>query len=112
LLSVLNSKLIYFYFSKIATDLGTGAFRWIKQFVEKIPVPKIPTSQQKPFEILVDSIIAKKARGEDSTAEEKQIDLMVYKLYGLTYEEVKIVDPQFEMSRTDYETTNSTNLHE
>jgi hypothetical protein len=28
---------------------------------------------------------------------------MVYKLYGLTYEEVKIVDPEFAMSEVEYE---------
>ncbi len=34
---------------------------------------------------------------------EKQIDQMVYKLYELTYEEVKIVNPDFLMSEEEYE---------
>ncbi len=57
LLSVLNSKLVYFYFTKIATDLGNSAFRWIKQFIEKIPIPQISKEQQKPFEVIVDYIL-------------------------------------------------------
>jgi hypothetical protein len=28
---------------------------------------------------------------------------MVYKLYGLTYEEVKIIEPEFAMSEEGYE---------
>jgi hypothetical protein len=28
---------------------------------------------------------------------------MVYKLYELTYDEVKIIDPEFELSREEYE---------
>ena len=32
-----------------------------------------------------------------------KIDLMVYKLYNLTYAEVKLIDPEFEMSEGDYE---------
>jgi hypothetical protein len=28
---------------------------------------------------------------------------MVYKLYGLTYEEVKIIEPEFTMSEAGYE---------
>jgi len=34
-----------------------------------------------------------------------QIDIMVYKLYDLTYEEVKIIDPEIEkiISKEDYE---------
>ena len=35
--------------------------------------------------------------------EEHQIDLMVYKLFELTYDEVKIVDPNFAMSQAEYE---------
>jgi len=31
-----------------------------------------------------------------------EIDLMVYKLYDLTYDEVKIVDNEFELSKEEY----------
>jgi len=34
---------------------------------------------------------------------DSEIDLRVYKLYGLTYEEVCIVEPGFVMSRVEYE---------
>ncbi len=37
----------------------------------------------------------------DST--DKGIDLMVYRLYDLTFDEVKIVDPEFSMNKKDYE---------
>jgi hypothetical protein len=39
----------------------------------------------------------------DTSALERQIDVMVYKLYGLTYEEVKIIEPEFAMSAVEYE---------
>jgi hypothetical protein len=35
-----------------------------------------------------------KSQGKDTTALEQQIDNMVYRLYELTYEEVKIIDPE------------------
>lgn len=34
---------------------------------------------------------------------DKEIDILVYRLYDLTYDEVKIVDPEFSMSKKDYE---------
>lgn len=39
---------------------------------------------------------------------EAKIDIMVYKLYELTYEELKIVDLEFDkiMNRKDYEKFN------
>ncbi len=71
-------------------------------YIGKIPIPKIPKEQQKPFEKLVDIIIAKKEKEEDATKEEQTIDIMVYKLYELTYEEVKFIDPSFPLSKEQY----------
>jgi len=100
-LSLLNSKLINNYFRLISQTLGNGAFRWIKQYVEQIPIPKISLTEQKSFIELVDCILAitkdddylenpaKQTRVHDY---ERQIDQMVYKLYGLTEEEIKIVE--------------------
>jgi hypothetical protein len=41
----------------------------------------------------------------DITALEQQIDLLVYHLYGLTYDEVLIVDPATPITREEYERT-------
>ena len=40
---------------------------------------------------------------EGTTAEERKIDLMVYNLYNLTYEEVKIIEPEFDLTKKEYE---------
>jgi len=37
-------------------------------------------------------ILAKKERSEDTSEEERQIDEMVYALYGLTAKEIKVVE--------------------
>ena len=62
------------------------------------------------MENLVNQILQNKEQDEDTTTLENQIDLMVYKLYELTYEEVKIVDADFDkvlaefsLSKADYE---------
>ena len=34
---------------------------------------------------------------------ENEIDFMVYKLYGLTYDEVLVVDPETPITREQYE---------
>ncbi len=72
-------------------------------YIGKIPIIIIQKSQQIHFETLVDKIITKKETGKDSYAEEQKINLMVYKLYELTHDEVKIVDPEFAMSKQEYE---------
>jgi adenine-specific DNA-methyltransferase len=42
--------------------------------------------------------------GEDILLKEIEIDSLVYHLYGLTYDEVLIVDPQIPITREEYET--------
>ena len=49
------------------------------------------------------NIYCAKQKDADTATLEKQIDEMVYKLYGLTYEKVKIISPEFTMSEAGYE---------
>lgn len=101
LLSFLNSKLCRFYFSLICNSSGMATIQWKKFALEKIPVMKLSNEDQKPFIDLVEKILKitktdnylKDAEKQAKVKEyEKQIDDMVYKLYGLTEEEIKIVE--------------------
>ena len=51
-------------------------------------------SEQKPFVVLVDRILTAKQRDAeaDTSALEREIDELVYALYGLTPEEIQIVE--------------------
>ena len=65
-----------------------------KAFLEKLPILKTSDEQQKPFENLVDKIIKRKQQGKDTKDLEDKIDKMVYKLYGLSEDEIKIIEEQ------------------
>ena len=69
-----------------------GTSRWIKLYVELIPVPKLDASKQRPFIKLVDQILAAKKSGADTTELETEIDNLVYQIYDLTDEEIKMVE--------------------
>lgn len=94
LLSILNSKLAKWYFNIIATSSGMGTNRWLKYKIELLPIKDIYLKQQLPFITLVDKILsAKKDNSKaDTSAWEKEIDALVYGLYGLTEEEVRMVE--------------------
>jgi hypothetical protein len=48
-------------------------------------------------------LTAKKGdRHADTSELEKAINNLVYKLYQLTYNEVKIIDPEFELIEQEY----------
>lgn len=96
MLGVLNSKLIYFYMQQIAVTLGDGAFRWIKQYIEKLPIPKITKENQNLADELVklvNQILAlKEGNSTANTSQlEKDIDNLVFKLYDLNETEIQLI---------------------
>jgi hypothetical protein len=62
--------------------------------LSEIPIKRISPDEQKPFIKLVDRILAAKQRDaeSDTSALEREIDELVYALYGLTPKEKKIVE--------------------
>ncbi|MBC7878169.1 MAG: N-6 DNA methylase [Anaerolineales bacterium] len=118
LLALLNSKIIFTYFKRIAAVLGDadkgGRLRWFRQDVMKLPIHQIdfgnPTEKQTHDEIvkLVEKMLAlqkerQAVRPEDDLDHarnldreiakiDSEIDSRVYNLYGLTEEEIGIVE--------------------
>ena len=92
ILSILNSMLSEFFLKSISSKFGESGTRWIPAFIEQIPIPKISHEKQLPFVNLVTEILEAKAKGEQTEALERQIDLMVYKLYELTVEDIAVVE--------------------
>jgi len=93
-LAILNSKLTSFIYKNLTGEEGRGFAEVKPKNVRKLFVPKISIEQQKPFVELVDKIMElKKVDSKvDTTELEKQIDTMVYELYGLTSEEIAVVE--------------------
>ena len=94
LTATLNSKLFDFYYRLISTQLGTSAVRLFTQFVEKIPIKQITEKEEKPFKKLVEKILKVKEENpnNDTSKLEREIDLLVYELYDLTEEEIKLIE--------------------
>jgi adenine-specific DNA-methyltransferase len=96
LLAILNSKLATFYHFNSSPKATKGAFPKILVYdVNNFPLPKqIDSNIQKTLETLVEQILNSKAQDHsaDTTDLENQIDQLVYQLYELTEEEIKIVE--------------------
>jgi hypothetical protein len=59
-----------------------------------LPLPKVDSTKQAPIARLVREVTAAKEKhpAADTSALEREIDQQVYALYGLTPEEIKIVE--------------------
>ncbi|WRF09944.1 class I SAM-dependent DNA methyltransferase [Helicobacter pylori] len=96
LTALLNSKCIYFAMRKFY--MGGGIEGELKtNNLEKIPIPKITKSNKPTADkiiVLVDKILQTKEKDPKANTQklEKEIDALVYQLYNLTDEEIKIIE--------------------
>ncbi|WP_199500279.1 type IIG restriction enzyme/methyltransferase [Helicobacter pylori] len=99
LLGMLHSKLITFAFKTFYAGggLGESGYRYKKAFIERLPIPKITPQNQKLACKITDGakqILALKEKDPKANTKrlEKEIDALVYQLYNLTDEEIKIIE--------------------
>ena len=100
LLGIMNST----YATVLLRDLRGGDYHIYPEHVRNIPIAPATQEQQRPIINLVDTILVAKSKDPnvDTSSEECQIDRLVYHLYGLTYDEVLIVDPQTPITKEEY----------
>lgn len=106
LLGILNSKLFWFFISNTGTILRGGYFRFKTKYIEEFPLPVSELDGiicNSIGELVANVLLTKsKSSDADTSAYEQEIDRLVYKLYGLTYEEVKVVDPETSITEEKY----------
>ncbi len=112
-LGIINSKLINYFYSKKfeSSHMRGGYFRCFKQYLDKIPINQISKTEQQPLIKFVDKMLSLNKRlnkiGDKKTDErvriegeiekiDKEIDDLVYKLYGLTDKEIKVVEGEMK----------------
>ncbi|HEF9354688.1 TPA: Eco57I restriction-modification methylase domain-containing protein [Campylobacter coli] len=99
LIAFLNNDFVAFIFKTFYAggNLGENGFRYKKAFLEKLPIPKINSKNQKLADELinlVDEILKAKEQDKNANTQEleNKINSLVYKLYNLTDDEIKIIE--------------------
>jgi len=111
LLGLLNSRVLDFYLKRVSTTLRGGYFRYFTQFLQQLPIRTIDFSDPSDEDLhrqvvkLVEQMIELYQRlsaarsptdrnflQRQINATDHQIDRLVYELYGLTDEEITIVE--------------------
>lgn len=102
-LGILNSKLIFFWLYNRGKRKGDMLELYLTPLSE-IPIPIDKNNYASKIMKLVENIIeSKKGNSQfDTDNLERKIDELVFKLYDLTYEEVKIIAPDFWLSEEEY----------
>lgn len=95
ILACLNSNLLNWYYQNIVNnEVGEALAQVKKGHLEILPVPKYNRAIFETVVRLTQDILSMKQVNNtaDTTALESQIDQLVYELYGLTEEEIQIVE--------------------
>jgi len=98
--ALLNSKLLDFYLHRISTTFRGGYYSYGKQFIAQLPLRIVDLDKQSgqsehnALTALVGRILTLKREAPDAATKDlvREIDERVYKLYGLTKDEIKIVE--------------------
>ncbi|OQA63041.1 MAG: hypothetical protein BWY38_03216 [Ignavibacteria bacterium ADurb.Bin266] len=99
--AVINSAMMNYFYKSLALEEGRTMAQTDIETIESLPIKESNEKKQQPFIDLVDCILSI-TKGEDylnnlakqATVKEyeKQIDQMVYNLYGLTKEEIDVIE--------------------
>jgi len=113
ILGLLNSRLLDFFFKRVSTKLRGGFYRYFTQFIERLPIRRInfddpaDVARHDRMVALVEEMLRlQKEHAEAEALKEDlrhdlarrierldaEIDALVYELYGLMEEEIKIVE--------------------
>ena len=111
LTGLINSRLLDFYLKQVSTNFNSGYFAANKQYIEQLPIRTIDYSNATDVEQhdrvvgLVERMLElrgqrmgakiereRKIIGQQIAATDRQIDRLVYEVYGLTDEEIAVVE--------------------
>jgi hypothetical protein len=105
--ALLNSKLVSFWYKCIyhSTKMSGEALSITTERLNNLPIPEISNHSKILLSNCVKSILDKKNKDvfADISILKRQIDNIVYRLYNLNHEEVRAIEPDFPLSRAEYE---------
>ncbi|MEQ8628744.1 TaqI-like C-terminal specificity domain-containing protein [Ekhidna sp.] len=94
LLGLLNSKVVWYFLKSVCVVRSGGYIEVKPQYFEQIPIATPSDKQHTEIETLVTQILEAKKKDPkaDTSKLETEIDQLVYELYGLTEEEIDIIE--------------------
>ncbi len=106
LLACINSKALDFYYKKRFSTKKTDVFPEIQTYLyEQLPIPSVSKETQSRIIEIVNEILLTKSKNPNAAtlSQEATIDIIIFKLFDLTYEEVLSIDNTISFTRQEYE---------
>jgi len=92
LLAFLNSRAIEWLLTQTTGSLGGNAKIGQKSNFVKLAIPILPQEEQRIFASMVERLLRMMKEGKETESIQSEIDQSIYSLYGLTSEEIALVE--------------------
>jgi len=90
----LSSRLMEWFIEKEARLIGKQAIQYSKRFMDEVPIPEMNLKIEATMKDLIDKIMSENIKEKQKQEFMNKLDLIVYKLYKLTSEEIKIIESE------------------
>ena len=91
-LAILNSKVMWFFIKNTSAVFSGGYFYYKTKYIKPFPLPASTSESEKVLTALVDKILKLKSENKETKELENEIDEIVFKLYGLTENEIEVIN--------------------
>jgi len=92
LLGILNTRAVEFFLRQVCPSVQQGYMEFRTIYVEQVPIPQSPPAQRAAIESLVRKLLGTEGQGPQVAEWERELNAVVYELYGLTEEEIAIIE--------------------
>ncbi len=92
ILGILNSAASESFYRQVSSTIQQSFIRFKTQYVRQIPIPDAPPAERAAIEGLVRRLLALRGEGEEAAALERELNERVYRLFGLTKEEIRLIE--------------------
>jgi len=91
LVGILNSSVVSWFMKRIAAERAGGFIEYKPIYVTQIPIPDTTPAQRAAIEALVRKLLDAKGQGPQVAEWERELNALMYELYGLTEGEIGVV---------------------
>jgi len=96
LVGLLNSKALEFVMHSISAARRGGYFEYKPMYLEQLPIPDANPAQRNAIEALVRRLLDVEGQGPQIAEWERELNALVYEVYGLTEEEIGVVEGRLD----------------
>jgi len=101
LLGVLNSRVSEFIMKQLSPTVQHGYMEFRTIYVGQLPIPDASPPERQTIEYLVQQLLTLRGEGPKAAELEQELNERVYWLFGLTQEEVQLIEQSVRKSKCD-----------